>query len=272
LFCCYFVYDCTFCGVRLPYQDFLLEVAKFTDLPFVNNLQPGELENLIREIFAKVGQILLWVDNYENVADFIDTAPNSNLLSIHSFLESLPNNVTIILDSRNRSNLEGETIVDIKGLSPKDGMNLFVQMANRHLMDSISPEMESKIGEICQLVDGHPLAIRLLGGAYKGGGVGRLRQMHEELYSAIKNMREPTDRLRSINACFDYSYRRLSPKLKKELSRLTLLKSYFTSDAAKDIFGIENPFCGSFTNGPLYNVLPSRPREETKSLCMISIP
>jgi GTPase SAR1 family protein len=119
----------------MDYQDFLLEVAKFTDLPIVNNLQPDELENLIREIFAKVGQILLWVDNYENVADFIDTAPNSNLLSIHSFLETLPNNVTIILNSRNRSNLEEETIVDIKGLSPEDGMKLFVQMAKRHLMD-----------------------------------------------------------------------------------------------------------------------------------------
>jgi ATP-dependent Clp protease ATP-binding subunit ClpA len=52
----------------MNYQDFLLEVSKFTDLPFVNNLQPDELENLIREIFGKIGRILLWVDNYENLA------------------------------------------------------------------------------------------------------------------------------------------------------------------------------------------------------------
>jgi predicted ATPase len=117
---------------------------------------------------------------------------------MHSFLETLPNNVTIILNSRNRSNLEGETIVDIKGLSQEDAVKLFIQMAKRHLTAPISSEMESKINEICQLVEGHPLAIKLVGGAYKGGGAGRLSEMHDELYSAIKNMREPTDRLQSI--------------------------------------------------------------------------
>lgn len=223
----------------MKYEDFLLDLGKFIDSALLRSLDQVNLENLIREIFGSVGQVLLWVDNYENIADFIDTTANIDLLNIHAFLETLPQNTTVILNSRNRLNLEAETIVKINGLSQEDGLILFIEMAKRHLSHQLSPELQSNIRKICELVDGHPLAIKLSAGAYKGGGVSRIGQMLDELYFTIKNRREPTERFRSINACFDYSYGRLSSKLKTALWQLTLFKSYFMSDSAKGVFGIE---------------------------------
>ena len=63
--------------------------------------------------------------------------------------------------------------------------------------------------------------------------------MHDELYFVIKSMREPVERLRSISACFDYSYERLSPNLKKKLLQLTMFKSHFIAGSVKEIFGTE---------------------------------
>jgi predicted ATPase len=156
-----------------------------------------------------VQRVLLLVDNYENVSDFINTSRNDDFIAIQSFLESLPDSATVILNSRNRSNLEGETIVNIEGLPVEDASKLFIRIAGNYLTTPILLEVQSKIEEICKMVDGHPLAIKLLAGAYKGGGVNRLIEMHDELYATIESKREPEERLRSISACFDYSYSRL---------------------------------------------------------------
>ena len=223
----------------IKYRDFLLEVGKFIDSPFLNSLGTTDIEALLKEIIGSVGKILLVVDNYENIADFIDVHPNDDLQGIHSFLETLPQDAVIILNSRNRSNLEGETSVSLDGLPVEDAIKLFIQMAKNYMPEKLWPEMRSKIEEICNMVNGHPLAIKLLGGEYRGGGVSRLIEMHDELFSSIENMREPVDRLKSIMACFNYSFSRLSPKLQKVLLQLTLFKSYFTGDSTRVILGIQ---------------------------------
>ena len=104
------------------------------------------------------------MDNYENIVDFIDTSQNSDLNAIHSFLETLPGSATVLLNSRNRSNLEGETIVNIGGMSQDDASSLFMRMARNYLPDPVPPELQTKIEEMCKMVDGHPLAIKLLAG------------------------------------------------------------------------------------------------------------
>jgi tetratricopeptide (TPR) repeat protein len=221
------------------YHDFLLEIGRFINSSFLNSLATNDLETLLKEVLGSVGKILLFVDNYENVADFIDASPNQNLKRIHFFLESLPPNASVFLNSRNRSNLVGETTLDLSGLTSEDAVNLFLQMVKNYLPNPLPTEIECKIAEICNMVEGHPLAIKLIGGTYKGGGVSRLNAMYDELFFSIQNMRESTDRHRSITACFNYSYLRLAVKLKKYLQKLTLFKSFFIRDSTIEIFGIQ---------------------------------
>lgn len=228
------------------FKDFLQDVGKFINSSFLNSLNSAQLEGILREILANVGRTLFFIDNYENVTDFIDSKPNDDLRKIHSFLESLPENVQIIVNSRNRSNLEAETSVVLEGLSSDDGVNLFVQMAKNYFSDSPPSSLISKIGQICNMVEGLPLAIKLLGSFYRGGGISRLTEMHDELFTSIENNREPTERLRSISACFNYSYSRLSPKMQNFLMRLSLFESFFTAEFAKEIFGIQESILTEF--------------------------
>jgi tetratricopeptide (TPR) repeat protein len=245
----------------MKYRDFLLKVSEFVDAPFLNDLTEADLESLLAEILGSVGKVLVFVENYENVTDFIDTNPNEDLRGIHSFLETLPQNTLVILNSRNRSNLDGETAVSLDGLSKEDAKNLFIQMAKNYLPDSLSLEIHSKIEDICGIVDGHPLAIKLLGGAYRGGGVARLTEMCQELFSSIDNLRTINERHRSIKACFDYSYDRLSNNLKKMLLHLTLFKSCFMGDSAKEIFGIQESVLIDFFQRTLLQRLPIESRD-----------
>lgn len=225
---------------NITFQEFLEKIIKEIAIFQEGTITFNEayMQNLLYELFINAGKVILFIDNYENLSDPENQNSSNNNIKIHNFLESLPQNVSILLTSRNRVNLEGEESIELGGLLSQDGANLFLKLSNRYIRKEISNEFRQKIEEVSKIVCGHPLAIKLLSGSYKGGGISKISEMIKEIVT-IENRREPNARFVSINACFDYSFKRLNTNLKNILKELILFKSNFMPSAAYQIFGRE---------------------------------
>jgi tetratricopeptide (TPR) repeat protein len=159
-------------------------------------------------------------------------------------------NIKILCTSRERLNLQGEWMFDLRGLPvpPLEHLDkmeeysapaLFVNAARR-----INPKFKltgadkPALFRICQLLEGIPLALEL---AAAWTGMLTCAEIAREIESNMDflatSMRNIPERHRSLRASFDHSWRLISDAERETLSRLSIFQGGFDRRAAEKVAG-----------------------------------
>jgi tetratricopeptide (TPR) repeat protein len=222
------------------FDDFLTTLAKRLLLP-MNDFEKLDLESRRRTLMSEIaglGRLLIIAENYENVSQgLISGAPTQDEMKIYNFIEELPANVKILLTSRHKNNIPGEEVYPLHGLNKTDGRDLFVEIANsKHFIVGLPKSGLDLIEALSDRVGGHPLAIRLLAGSYQGRRISEIESMLHHTGLDYRNIMESEQRLKSIEACMDYSFNKLDKKSRSLLLKFVFFKSPFPTMAAEYIF------------------------------------
>ena len=189
--------------------------------------------------FLHEKNILLVMDNYEHVIE------GANFVS--EILQMAPD-VTIIVTSRERLRLSGETVFNLGGMdfpdweTPEDAMEysavkLFLQGARRALPGyEIENDDLTYIARIARLLQGMPLGI-LLAAAWLDSLA--LHEITEEINTSLDfletDMRDIPDRHKSIRAVFDYSWNLLNNRERDVFTKLSIFRGGFEREAGQRV-------------------------------------
>ena len=142
-------------------DDVIRKIARFL---YVDMETTSDLEEQKWEVIEKLRNeetILLYLDNVEDVKHALDQG-STEAKSLMKFFRQIPNNVKILATSRIALGWPNEQLVDLDGLTPHDGAQVFRQWTPQRL-DDID---DSRAMRLSYLVNGHPLSLRLLGGMF----------------------------------------------------------------------------------------------------------
>jgi len=222
-------------------------------------------EQLINYLSVRLNQpMLLVLDNLEHllIQSLAEEKPVAVEL-VSEFLQSLPD-IKILATSRERLNLQGEWTFELHGLAvpPQEfsgeledysAVALFLQSALRTKADlELTANEQTAIIQICQLLDGTPLAIEL---AAAWIGMLSCQEILEEIHSNIgfltTSMRDVPERHRSLRATFDHSWKLLSDHERDVLSRLSVFRGGFNRIAAERVACATLPLLASLVSKSL---------------------
>lgn len=235
------------------------QFAKVYFVPLEATMQAGQLtptvaaalgvdldsgEDIISQITNALGteRVLLVLDNFEHI---VERAP-----LVSELLDLCPS-LRVIATSRERLNLTEEMTLQLRGLGlpsakasaeeteQADGVRLFGARAKKASSNFAltSADLPSVL-EICQLVEGLPLAIELAAAWTRALPCAEIaeeiRSNLDFLASATRNVKE---RQRSVRATFEYSWSLLTPSEQHLLQKLSVFRGGFTREAAVSVTG-----------------------------------
>lgn len=154
----------------------------------------------------------------------------------------------VLVTSRERINVSAEVVLELAGLPTQlgeaagapardDALQLFAERA-RHVVPGfeLNETLLPAVAQLCQLVDGLPLAIEL------AASMLRILDCHEIVAELLKNydilstdLRDVPERHRNLRAVFEQSWRLLPPAEQDALMRLSVFAAGFSRDAATAI-------------------------------------
>jgi predicted ATPase len=209
------------------------------------------------QLFNYLGEkeMLLILDNFEQIRD------GAPLLT--EVLRSAPQ-VTLLVTSRERLHLQSEWSFELQGLPfPRDGrvddgvrysaIELFTQSA-RHAHPGFSPsETEMRtIAQICQLVEGMPLALELAAIWV------RVIPCHDIAHEIERSLSVLTttwpdvpERHRSLWAVFEHSWQLMSDAEQTIFRKLAVFRGGFDRAAAEDVTGASLPLLAALVDKSL---------------------
>jgi predicted ATPase/DNA-binding SARP family transcriptional activator len=199
--------------------------------------------------FLRQKNLLLIMDNYEHLlegaqfaTDIIKTAPK----------------VKILATSRVRLNVGGEHRFQVGGMdypalavqpaftaagsseaAQYSAVKLFTQGARRAQPGfELTDENVSSVVQICRLVEGMPLAIRLAAAWVEMLTSAEIAaEIRGSLDLLESERRDVPERQRSMRAAFDHSWHLLSLRQREVLAGLTVFRGGFTQEAAQAVTG-----------------------------------
>jgi len=210
--------------------------------------------------FLEDRTMLLVLDNFEHLLD------GAGLLA--DLLKAAPR-LRVLITSRERLNLQGETVYSLRGLefptweTPADAMEydavkLFMQSAHR-----VRPEFEihadnlDYLARICRLTAGMPLGIELAAGWVD---VMTLEQIAAEIQKGVDiletEMRDMPERHRSIRATFERSWEQLNRDEQRAFMGLSVFWGGFTLEAAQAVADADVRLLRRLTNKSLVQAAP----------------
>jgi len=222
-------------------------------------------EQLINYIAAQLKQpVLLVLDNLEHLlVQPLSEGNHGTIELISEFLQRI-SNVRILTTSRERLNLQGEWTYELHGLTVPhlefsgkledySAVVLFLQGASRVKADfELTETNQPALIQICQLLDGTPLAIEL---AASWVGVLSCQEIAQEIGSNIDflttSMRDVPERHRSLRATFNHSWNLLSEHEQYVLSRLSIFRGGFDRPAAEMVACATLPLLASLVSKSL---------------------
>lgn len=185
--------------------------------------------------------MLLMIDNWEHLID--------GAVIVSEIFQAAAD-VKILVTSRERLNLQEETVFRIEGLdfpdqdTPPDevehsAVKLFVQSAKRvQPAFKLKPNDVKHIIRICQLVEGMPLGILL---AASWLDTLSLQEIGDEIGKSLDfletEVQNVPSRHRSIRAVFDYSWNLITGAERDVLMKLSVFRGGFTREAAQHVAG-----------------------------------
>lgn len=183
---------------------------------------------------------LLILDNFEHVREAAR--------DVSAILESAPG-VSVVITSRSRLGLRGESIYQLGGLKvdwsdrtealEQSGTQLFMDAAQRRDPGfELTDEDIDDLATVLELVDGLPLAIEIAASWIDILPVSEIASEIEANVDFLESeMSDVPERHRSIRAVFDYSWRTLSDREKLIFPKLSVFRGGFTRQAAERIAG-----------------------------------
>lgn len=257
------------------------ELRHFADGVFFVPLAPlGSPDNIVTAVADHVGftfygsdlptkqlldyfrerEILLVMDNFEHLLD--------GATLVGEMLQAAPR-VKVLVTSREKLNLSGETVFTLSGLhfpdweTPEDALDydavkLFMQSAQRVRPDfALQADDLTYLARICRLTGGMPLGIVLAAGWLD---VMSLERIAGEIQQGIDiletDMRDVPDRQRSVRATFNYSWARLSEAEQEVFMKLSVFRGGFTSEAARMVAGADVRLLRRLVSKALVQALP----------------
>lgn len=183
--------------------------------------------------YLREKRMLIILDNAEHlpaiaqvVATVLQHAPQINLL----------------ITSRERLALREEWLYTVEGLaSTAEAVQLFKQTVRQsnHKFKPTAVD-EAAISEICQLVEGLPLALELAAAWVPERGCAAVAQsLVQDMALLTTSLRNMPERQRSVQATFEYSWQQLSGEDRLFFARLAVFRGGFTEDAAAQIAGVD---------------------------------
>ncbi|MBR9988129.1 MAG: protein kinase [Gemmatimonadetes bacterium] len=177
-------------------------------------------------------QMLIVLDNFEHLMNSAAALPR--------LLDHAPG-LHILVTSRERLNLQHETLITLDGLSIGDGggdaVELFVngaQRLDRHF--HIDADNRATVVRICELLDGIPLAIELASAWIRAlSCVEILAGLERDLDVLASEAPDIEKRHHSLRATFEASWRLLSTAEQSALARLAVFRSAFDSPLAAQV-------------------------------------
>jgi predicted ATPase len=206
--------------------------------------------------------MLLILDNFEHLIDAA-TLPSD-------LLASCPN-LKIIITSREVLNVDEEWVKNLEGLRypstviPLDealnyeAITLFSQRAKKSKLEfSPTEDNISTIIQICQLVEGVPLALELAATWVRFMTLEDIaQQIKTNLNFLATQSRNAYERHKSIRAVFEHSWQLLNPKEQEVFRKLSVFVGSFNRQAAAEVAGATLPILTSLVNKSLLRVMPS---------------
>jgi predicted ATPase/transcriptional regulator with XRE-family HTH domain len=229
-------------------------IAEVLGLSFSGANDPQE--QLINHLAVHARQALLLVlDNLEHLLfpPSEQDGEDETTLLLTELLQRLPN-VKILVTSRERSNLREEWIFELHGLpfpssdrvdslDDYSAVALFLQRARQLKMDfEVLPQERPALAQVCQLVEGMPLAIEL---AAAWVGMLSAEEIAQEIASNLDFLTTPIkdvpERHRSLRAVFAHSWNLLSNEERHVLCQLAVFRGGFERQAAEQVTGASLP-------------------------------
>lgn len=183
---------------------------------------------------------LLILDNFEHVMD-------GHLLLIE-LLSRCPS-LYILVTSRERLNVVGEFVYNLKGMllpddlalseaTTYDAIQLFAQIAKRVDWNfRLSETNLQYVVDICQQVDGVPLAIELSAAWLRMISLDKINQHLSDSYDMLADsLAHVAPRHRSIRAVFESSWQLLTPIEQEIYAQLSIFRGGFTFDAVDEMW------------------------------------
>jgi predicted ATPase/DNA-binding SARP family transcriptional activator len=144
-------------------------------------------------------------------------------------------NTAIVTTTREALGIHGEQTWLVPPLSLEDAAALFVERAR-----SVAPAFEpdhALIEQICQRLDGIPLAIELAAARAKVLPLAEIAARLNDAFRLLSSGSRTVPRHRTIHATIDWSYRLLSPDEQLLLRRLAMFGATFSIQAAEAVCG-----------------------------------
>lgn len=231
-------------------KEIISAIADVLDFRFFGSTEPKE--QLINFIAGEINQEALLV--FDNLEHLLVKDPAFNPVSgaaelVSEFLQRLPM-VKILGTSRERMNLQGEWMYDLHGLSvpPENyvgqleeygSIELFVRSARRIKPGfEIDVDQQASLVQLCQLVEGVPLAVEL---AASWVCVLSCQEIAQEIKASMdflsSSMLNIPERHRSIRATFEHSWKLLPDEERAVLCQLAVFKGGFERKAGEQIAG-----------------------------------
>ncbi len=223
---------------NLPSREvFLTGLARFLGIAVQEITRQEELE---RQVLLRLGQgqprTLIVLDNVETL---IEAAHANDIIAINlaqfirTHLTRPP--VSLLVTSRRYLDWQGELGLELEGLQADEGAKLFQQSAPRR-----SNEIEPvKAEELSRKVGGHPLSLRLLGGAFNQITLSLpqfMREYDTHLLAAEDTYVGLEHRQRTLYASIETSVRYLDAAHSQLFSRLWIFHAPFLPQSAVEIF------------------------------------
>jgi len=213
---------------------YVISLAQFVGIGTQETLDPTNIERLL---LARLNErrTLLVLDNAETLVEAVE-AKNEDALDLVEFLKKLPGtSVSLLVTSRVPLGWDDEHTHELGGLSPEEGAELFRQGAPQR-----RDEIDRALAEsLSRRLEGHPLGLRLLAGAFNDGGSSLsafLQGTEERLREAENKYVGLEHRHRKLYACIETSVRSLDPSLRSLLSGLWIFHAPFLAETAVAIF------------------------------------
>ena len=257
-------------AIEAAYQQ--LRMARFKDGTTLVELDPINTPELIPSAIAEALKVelrgsdnpLIQITNHiGNTAKLLILDNFEHLIVgasiIHDLLDACPH-LSILVTSRERLNLADEWVLELAGLTTSpdsnpgsDALQLFVQRAKRaRLGFSLTHEELPHAQAICDLVGGFPLGIELAAVWIKLLSPADIAaEIKQSLSFLTSPTRDVSERQRSINAAFNYSWKLLNPTEQTVMRKLSVFRGGFRKEAAAQVADASLPILASLVDKSL---------------------
>lgn len=214
----------------------------------VLGLRTSAAESMITDLIAAMGNrpLLLVLDNFEQIL------PAASLVA--DLLDACPR-LTTLITSRVILNLSSEQVfplsplalppprhqVSVASLQDVEAIRLFVERARSVRADfDLTDENAAEVVEICQRLDGLPLAIELAAARLRVlTPSGMVKRLHHRLPLLTGGPLDFPDRQRTLRSTIAWSYDLLSPDERLLFRRLSVFVGSFDLEATEAVCGVQ---------------------------------